>query len=566
MVGHPPAESPWRPARVAMLLRRFGLRAPALIMRSLRHPTAPPADAHAARDRGSGRCARHSAPQPRPARSRPRLLQARAAGGPMERSSPDRRARVICRAGSSSPRRASPHGAPSSRPSRSGRQPDAGRRDRLGDDAPAREGVDVFFAGRVEDRPAVRTAGLCRAACARAGGRPGRPRDGATRPAGVLPPLRARVDRLVSGRTRMGLLSPLRGAAVRERAAHESGRRSCDTRLFGGGEQALYYDVETGDLARTVRAALADRREAEPDGDRRARDHVQRCHTLERLCEHVVRSGLAGDARRSPALALATDLVTASAPPAMGWIMRLLFVTARPLATAGGIQTLVRSLAGALARVPGVEVSVITGAMPDAPTVPLRGAAAWLRPAAVPLPAHGPPGSRRTRSSSAESCLQGLDQAAAAARPDVLICVSHHSAEAHQAARVAAGLGDSARALAAHPHRRAPAREPNRDGAVPSGGDDRVLLQRRAAVADGGRRAPAGADAAPRVRLLGRGDRRSPPAAPLGPGGRSTLLTVGGVLGPQADRRSGGGGRKARIRRAGGPAHDSGGRPQPRRR
>ncbi len=120
--------------------------------------------------------------------------------------------------------------------------------------------------------------------------------------------------------------------------------------------------------------------------------------------------------------------------------MRLLFVTARPLATAGGIQTLVRSLAGALARVPGVEVSVITGAMPNAPTVPLRGPL----PDSVQLPFHSrprpawlPPDAELV----GRECLQGLDAAAAAARPDVLICVSHHSAEAHQAARVAAGLG-----------------------------------------------------------------------------------------------------------------------------
>ena len=115
-------------------------------------------------------------------------------------------------------------------------------------------------------------------------------------------------------------------------------------------------------------------------------------------------------------------------------------MTAWPLDTAGGIQTLVRSLAGALARVPGVEVSVITGAMPNAPTVPLRGPL----PDSIQLPFHSrprptwlPPDAELV----GRECLQGLDAAAAAARPDVLICVSHHSAEAHQAARVAAGLG-----------------------------------------------------------------------------------------------------------------------------
>ena len=63
------------------------------------------------------------------------------------------------------------------------------------------------------------------------------------------------------------------------------------------GEHALYYDVETGDLGRTVRAALADREKLSRMATA-ARDHVQRCHTLERLCEHVVRSGLA--AGRAP--------------------------------------------------------------------------------------------------------------------------------------------------------------------------------------------------------------------------------------------------------------------------
>ena len=196
--------------------------------------------------------------------------------------------------------------------------------------------------------------------------------------------------------------------------------------------------------------------------------------------------------------------------------MRLLFVTARPLATAGGIQTLVRSLAGALARVPGVEVSVITGAMPDAPTVPLRGPL----PDSIQLPFHSrprptwlPPDAELV----GRECLQGLDAAAAAARPDVLICVSHHSAEAHQAARVAAGLGIP---LVLWPliHTDAP-RHVNRTAMGLYRQAAMVVccsLRRAAVAAEGGRRAPAGADAAPGVRLLGPRNRRSPPAAPLG--------------------------------------------------
>jgi glycosyltransferase involved in cell wall biosynthesis len=120
--------------------------------------------------------------------------------------------------------------------------------------------------------------------------------------------------------------------------------------------------------------------------------------------------------------------------------MRLLLVTAWPLDTPGGTQTLVRSLATALAASPGVGVSVITGAMPDEPTIRPRAplpASTRLPFRAEPRPAWLPPPTELV----GRACLQGLGEAAAAARPDVLICVSHHSAEAHQAARVAADLG-----------------------------------------------------------------------------------------------------------------------------
>lgn len=119
--------------------------------------------------------------------------------------------------------------------------------------------------------------------------------------------------------------------------------------------------------------------------------------------------------------------------------MRLLVVTAWPLDTPGGTQTLVRSLAATLARTGGVAVEVVTGAMPQAPTVELASAAHSWRP--LPLtassrPAWMPP----DRETVGHAWLQGLEEAAGSFRPDLLLCVSHHSAEAHQALAVARGL------------------------------------------------------------------------------------------------------------------------------
>jgi len=118
----------------------------------------------------------------------------------------------------------------------------------------------------------------------------------------------------------------------------------------------------------------------------------------------------------------------------------LLFITAWPLDTLGGIQTLVRNLAGALARTPGIHVSAITGAMPGAPTVALR----TPPPESIRLPFEPQPRPNWLpphRELIGRACLQGLDQAVAETRPDIVITVSHNSAEAHQAARAAAALG-----------------------------------------------------------------------------------------------------------------------------
>jgi hypothetical protein len=62
---------------------------------------------------------------------------------------------------------------------------------------------------------------------------------------------------------------------------------------FRAGEHALYYRVAPGELNRAVRTALADRRELARIAAA-ARDHVLRHHTLERVCEHVVRSCITG--------------------------------------------------------------------------------------------------------------------------------------------------------------------------------------------------------------------------------------------------------------------------------
>jgi glycosyltransferase involved in cell wall biosynthesis len=120
--------------------------------------------------------------------------------------------------------------------------------------------------------------------------------------------------------------------------------------------------------------------------------------------------------------------------------MRLLVITAWPLDTPGGIQTLVRNLAATLARMKGLELEVVTGAMPGAATLALATPAhpsrrLPLRPG--PRPAWMPP----DRELVGPGWLHGLEEVARAFQPDVLLCVSHHSAETHQAATVARILG-----------------------------------------------------------------------------------------------------------------------------
>ena len=119
---------------------------------------------------------------------------------------------------------------------------------------------------------------------------------------------------------------------------------------------------------------------------------------------------------------------------------KILLITPWPLDTAGGTQTLVRNLAAELSRQPGLEITVVTGAMPGEKTLrlpqpPYREIRLPLvnqpRPAWMPRPWRIVGG----------SYLMGLDDLAAEIGPDCLLYAPHHSSQAHQAAHVAERLG-----------------------------------------------------------------------------------------------------------------------------
>jgi len=117
---------------------------------------------------------------------------------------------------------------------------------------------------------------------------------------------------------------------------------------------------------------------------------------------------------------------------------RLLVVTAASPATRGGTQTLVRHLAEALARRPGLDVRVASGAgTGPAPTAGRGPAWIGLPLRTAPRPAWLPPDAALV----GHAHLAGLEAVAAAGQPDRILCVAHHSAEAHQAAALAAGTG-----------------------------------------------------------------------------------------------------------------------------
>ncbi len=119
---------------------------------------------------------------------------------------------------------------------------------------------------------------------------------------------------------------------------------------------------------------------------------------------------------------------------------KILLTTIWPLDTAGGTQTLARNLAAELSRQPGLEVIVVTGAMPDEKT--LRLPPPPYREIRLPLVNQPRPGwmPHRWRIVGG-SYLMGLDDLAAEIGPDCLLYTPHNSAQAHQAARVAGHLG-----------------------------------------------------------------------------------------------------------------------------
>ena len=290
VVGHPPGEWLWSPARVAVLLRRFRQRAPALIVRSLGirlllRPTRTPLVIVDLAD--SAVIRRHNLPLlDRACVYFKRELPAdrsKAFAGAVARDLPSRQQLAPPRFAAWCSKLAPISLAVS--PIRAAEIASVTT-------APPEKAVDVFFAGRVEASSRVRMAGLSELRALAGEG--------------------IRVDLVTERLDRREFYRRCARAWI---AWSPEGHgwdcfRHYEAALCGSvplmnrpsilrhaplrrGEQALYYDVETGDLGRTVRAALADREKLSRMATA-ARDHVQRCHTLERLCEHVVRSGLAG--------------------------------------------------------------------------------------------------------------------------------------------------------------------------------------------------------------------------------------------------------------------------------
>ena len=291
VVGHPPAQAPWRPARVAAMLRRFRRRAPGLIVRSLGirlllRPTRTPL---AIIDLGDSAFIRpHNFALLEQARVFfKRELPAdrwKVFAGGLARDLPGRHQRLTARlAGWCSKL------APISLAVSPARATDIA----LATTPPPPKTVDVFFAGQVETSSTVRTSGLPEL---RALGREGIRVDLVTdrlerrefyrrcarawitwSPEGLgWDCFRHYEAPLCGSVSLMNRPSILRYAPLRE------------------GQHALYYDIEPGDLARSVRAALADRASLDRMADA-ARDHVRRFHMLDQLCAHVVRACLTAE-------------------------------------------------------------------------------------------------------------------------------------------------------------------------------------------------------------------------------------------------------------------------------
>lgn len=290
VVGHVPPWSPWDPRRVVAMLRRFRRRAPALVVRSLgirllARPTRTPL---AVLDLGDPAIIR---PHNFALLDRARVYFKRElptdrwkvfAGG-LARDLPSRQQRTALRfAGwcaklqpislAVSPARAADIAVAAT--------------------SPPEKTVDVFFAGQVESSSTVRTTGLPEL---RALGREGIRVD--------LPP--ERLDRREFYRrcARAWITWSPEGHGW-ECFRHYEAALCGSVPLMNqpsivrhaplrADEHALYYHVEPGDLARSVRAALVDRSRLGRMAAS-ARTHVRRHHMLDRLCEHVVRACLDG--------------------------------------------------------------------------------------------------------------------------------------------------------------------------------------------------------------------------------------------------------------------------------
>ena len=308
VVGHPPPEPPWRPARVAMLLRRFGPRAPELIVRSfgirlLLRPTRTPlaivdlADTSAIRPHNFPLLDRARVYFKRELPEDPETVFAGSAARGGSTRPPGSRIAEWCAklapiSQAVSPMRAAEIGVATT--------------------PPPEKSIDVFFAGRLETS-AVRAAGLPELrALARDGVRVDVATERLPRPEFYRRCARAWIAWSPEGygwdcfrhyeAPLCGSVPLMNRPAIVRHAPLEAG------------EHALYYPVKPGALGRAVRAALEDRPRLGQMATA-AREHVLRHHTLERVCEHVVRVCLTGE---TPVrgVALESGAVTARPAPA----------------------------------------------------------------------------------------------------------------------------------------------------------------------------------------------------------------------------------------------------------
>jgi len=308
VIGHPPAEPPWHPARVARLLRRYGLRAPALVarglgirllLRSTRTPLAivdladaPAISPHnvALLDR-----ARVYFKRELPEDRRTLFDELVARGGPPG-------------AGGSRVAGWCAKLAPISLAVSPARADEIG----LATTPPPGKSVDLFFAGRLDTSP-IRAAGLPELrALAREGMRVDVATERLPRPEFYRRCARAWIVWSPAGYgwdCFRHYEAPLCGSVPLMN--QPSVERHAPLRAA---EHALYYQVAPGDLGRVARAALEDR----PKLGRMAaaaREHVLGHHTLERVCEHVAHACLSDDAPARSVLP-GSGAVTARAEPA----------------------------------------------------------------------------------------------------------------------------------------------------------------------------------------------------------------------------------------------------------